>query len=574
MKTIVKKILVGLAVIIFLVWAFFFFAFDPLLKKGIIVAIQSCTGAKAEIASLKTKFLHPMLEIKGLSAASSHDEFKNSVEFAQLKFEVEGMPLFKKKFIADEASLTGLKFGTPRKTSGKMPAGTNKLKKLNKAASEYVEKMKAEANSYTLQRKEELKTDFTINPEELETVKLAKSLEEEYKKTYASITSGVTEEKYKKQIEDIKEAYKAAKAESNVIKQALAYKEAAKKAKELKENFDADKKAVRESLANAKNAIKKLDQAKKGDLAMITGKMQLPSLDAESIAKMLAGPEMADKVEFAFSLVETAKKYMSAKGSENTPEKEEEQPKESDNSGLPNFVIKKMALSGEFGQKNPLSFDGNITNFTTEPGIWGRPAIAKISGAKGQQSLDFNVKLRAAAGKILTDSKLSFNGADISSFKLGSENSFMLAVADSVGNITAELKTNGTALDGNAGINLTGTSFIPSSEQLTGTTKSIVETTFRNMKSAKIGVKIGGDYPMPSLSLTTDIASQLSNGLKKAAGDEVNKATAKARAKLEEAIKPYTEKLVGISAENEKLINGKLDIIQALINKETGNLIK
>lgn len=574
MKTIVKKILVGLAVIIFLVWAFFFFAFDPLLKKGIIVAIQSCTGAKAEIASLKTKFLHPMLEIKGLAAASSHDEFKNSVEFAKLRFEVEGMPLFKKKFIADEASLTGLKFGTPRKTSGKMPAGTNKLKKLNKAASDYVEKMKAEANSYTLQRKDELKADFTINPEDLETVKLAKSLEEEYKKTYASITSGVTEEKYKKQIEDIKEAYKAAKAESNVIKQALAYKEAAKKAKELKENFDADKKAVRESLANAKNAIKKLDQAKKGDLAMITGKMQLPSLDAESIAKMLAGPEMADKVEFAFGIVETAKKYMNAKGSENTPEKEEEQTKEPDNSGLPNFVIKKMALSGEFGQKNPLSFDGNITNFTTEPGIWGRPAIAKVSGAKGQQSLDFNGKLRAAAGKILTDSKLSFKGADISSFRLGSDNSFMLAVADSVGNITAELKTNGTALDGNAGINLTGTSFTPSSEQLTGTTKSIVETTFKNMKSAKIGVKIGGDYPMPSLSLTTDIASQLSNGLKKAAGDEVNKATAKARAKLEEAIKPYTEKLAGISAENEKLINGKLDIIQTLINKETGNLIK
>ena len=48
----------------------------------------------------------------------------------------------------------------------------------------------------------------------------------------------------------------------------------------------------------------------------------------------------------------------------------------------------------------------------------------------------------------------------------------------------------------------------------------------------------------------------------------------KGKAKLEEAIKPYTEKLAGISAENEKLINGKLDIIQTLINKETGNLIK
>ena len=434
--------------------------------------------------------------------------------------------------------------------------------------------MKAEASSYTLQRKDEIKMDFTINPDELESVKLAKSLEEEYKKKYEDISSSIKEDKYKKQIEEIKELYASAKKESNFLKQAKAAADAAAKAKAIKADFEVDKKNIKDMLANAKTALKNLDQAKKNDLAAIKGKMQLPSLDAESIAKMLAGPEMADKVEFAFGIVETAKKYMNAKGSENVPEEEKAQPKVPDNSGLPKFLVKKMQLSGEFGQKNPLSFDGNITNFTTEPGIWGRPAIAKIFGAKGQQSLDFNGKLRAAAGKILTDSKLSFKGADISSFSLGSENSFMLAVADSVGNITAELKTNGTALDGNAGINLTGTSFTPSSEQLTGTTKSIVETTFKNMKSAKIGVRIGGDYPKPSLGLTTDIASQLSNGLKKAAGDEVNKATAKARAKLEEAIKPYTEKLVGISAENEKLINGKLDIIQTLINKETGNLIK
>lgn len=573
--TILKKIFIGLAVFLFLVWAFFFFAFDPLLKKGIIAAIQSCTGAKAEIASLKTKFLHPMLEIKGLAAASSHDEYKNSVEFAQLKFEFEALPLLKKKFIADEASLTGLKFGTARKTSGKMPAGTNKLKKLNKAASEYVEKMKAEANSYTLQRKEELKTDFTINPDELESVKLAKSLEDEYKKKYEEISSSIKEDKYKKQIEEIKEIYASAKKESNFLKQAKAAADAAAKAKAIKADFEADKKNIKDMLANAKTALKNLDQAKKRDLAAIKGKMQLPSLDAESIAKMLAGPEMADKVEFAFGLIETAKKYMNAKGSEDVPEEENAQTECIDDAcGLPKFLVKKMQLSGEFGQKNPLSFDGKITDFTTEPGIWLRPAAAAVKGEKGKQSLDFNGKLRAAQGKILTDSKLSFKGADISAFRLGNENSLLVAVADSVGDISAALKTNGAALDGNASLKLSGTSFDPSSEQLTGITKSIVENTFKSMKSATVGVKIGGEYPMPSLGLTTDIASQLSNGLKKAAGAEAEKATAKARAKLDEAIKPYTDKLSSLSAGNEQLINGKLDSIQALINSSTASIIK
>lgn len=577
----VKKILIGTGIVIVLIWAFFFFSFDPLLKWGIINGIQSCTGAKAEIASLKTKFLHPMLEIKGLAAASSSDEYKNSVEFAQLKFEFEAMPLLKKKFIADEASLKGLRFGTARKTSGKMPPGTNKLKKLNKAASDYVEKMKKETSSYTLQRKEELKADFTINPDELSSVKLAKQLEEEYKKTYADISSSITEEKYKSQIDEAKNLYEAAKKESNFLKQAKAYSDVAKKVKDIKAGFEADKKKVADALADAKLSMKKLDAAKKEDLKGLTAKMQLPSFDAEAIAKMIAGPAMADKVEIAFSLIEKGKQYIKTDGSENSLEDDEKaeaavkaEKNEKDNSGLPSFLIKKMALSGEFGHSNPLSFDGTITDFTTEPGIWKRPALAIVKGAQGKKSLNFNGSLKAAKGKIITDSKLDFKGADISSFKFGNENSLLVAVADSLGDLSAQLKTQGADLDGKANLKLSGTSFTPSSEKLTGTVKTVVDKTFKNLKSATVGVNIGGSYPAPSIGLTTDLASQLSKGLQSAAGDEVKKATAKAQAKLEEAVKPYAQKLLGESAAGEALVNNKLSAIQSFISKETSSMSK
>lgn len=574
MKT-VKKILIGLGIFIVLVWAFFFFAFDPLLKRGIIIAIQSCTGARAEIASLKTKFLHPMLEIRGLAAASASDEFKNYVEFEKLKFDVEGMPLLKKKFIADEASLTGLRFGTPRKTSGRMPEGTNKLKKLNKAASDYVENMKNETKSYTLERKEQLKADFTVNPEELETVRLARSLEEEYKKIYASISSGISEEKYKAQIEEMKALYASARQENNFLKQAKAYSDVAKKAKEIKSSFEADKQSVKDAMANAKASMKKLDQAKKNDLKNLTAQMKLPSFDAESIAKMVAGPAMSDKVELAFGMIETAKKYMKADGeTKEEPEAAEEKPAVKDNSGLPSFVIKKMQLSGEFGQKSPLAFDGTVNNFTTEPGVWGKPIKAKVNGSQGKKSLDFNSAVRVAGGQFLTDSVFSFKGADISAFRFGSENSLLVSVADSLGDFSGKLKTEGAKLNGNADLSLSGTTFTPSSEKLEGTVRSVVESTFRTMKNAKVGVKISGEYPAPSLGLTTDIASQLSKGLQKAAGDEVKKATEKAKAKLEEAVKPYTDKLLGITSENEGQINAALASLQSMITNETAAVSK
>lgn len=564
-----KKVLIFIAVFVFVIWAFFFFAFDPLLKLGIRKSIEACTGAKAEIALLKTKFLHPTLEIKGLAAASSSDEYKNYIEFSELKFEIEGLPLLKKRFIASEANLTGLRFGTARQTSGKLHGGKNRLKILNKAASEYIENMKAETESYTLQRKEDLISDFTINPDDLKTVKLAKALEAEYKQKYEDISAQIDEDKYKKQIEELKNLYASAKKESNVLKQAKAYSDILKKAKDIKTNFAADKKKITETIAGVKSSIKQLEQAKKEDLASIKAKMQLPAFDAESIAKMLAGPAMADKVDMAFRIIEIAKTHMNENDSSYAAEQENSETDKKEEHSLPAFLIKKMNISGEFGNEKPLGISGSLTDFTTEPALYNKPAVLVLKGAQAGKVFDFNANLSSEAGKILTNSKITFKGANIDAFNFGSEKSLLVAMSKAMGDLTANLSTTGNALEGLANLRLYETTFVPSSEKLTGTVKNAVDTAFKTIKETNIGLSISGDYPKPKLGLTTDMASRLSDGLKAAASNEVQKATAKAQEKIEEAAKPYMAKVLGTSAAGEQLLNSKLTALQNLINKET-----
>lgn len=564
-----KKVLIFIAVFVFVIWAFFFFAFDPLLKLGIRKSIEACTGAKAEIALLKTKFLHPTLEIKGLAAASSSDEYKNYIEFSELKFEIEGLPLLKKRFIASEANLTGLRFGTARQTSGKLHGGKNRLKILNKAASEYIANMKAETESYTLQRKEDLISDFTINPDDLKTVKLAKALEAEYKQKYEDISAQINEDKYKKQIEELKNLYVSAKKESNVLKQAKAYSDILKKAKDIKTNFAADKKKITETIAGVKSSIKQLEQAKKEDLASIKAKMQLPAFDAESIAKMLAGPAMADKVDMVFRIIEIAKTYMNENDSSHAAEKENSETDKKEEHSLPAFLIKKMNISGEFGNEKPLGISGSLTDFTTEPALYDKPAVLVLKGAQAGKVFDFSGNLSSEAGKILTNSKITFKGANIDAFNFGSEKSLLVAMSKAMGDLTANLSTTGNALEGLASLRLYETTFVPSSEKLTGTVKNAVDTAFKIIKETNIGLSISGDYPKPKLGLTTDMASRLSDGLKAAASYEVQKATAKAQEKIEEAAKPYMAKVLGTSAAGEQLLNSKLTALQNLINKET-----
>ena len=103
-----------------LAWAFFYFAFDPILKWTMIKGLEKGAGAKVEIARVKTSFLPPSLSVSGVAIADSKEEYKNLCEFSALDFRMEGRPLLEKKFVIDKASLSGLRFSTARKTSGKL----------------------------------------------------------------------------------------------------------------------------------------------------------------------------------------------------------------------------------------------------------------------------------------------------------------------------------------------------------------------------------------------------------------------------------------------------------------------
>ena len=50
-------------------WAFFFFFFDPLLERGIERQGSKALGARVELEGFHTGFLPPALRLKGFAAA-------------------------------------------------------------------------------------------------------------------------------------------------------------------------------------------------------------------------------------------------------------------------------------------------------------------------------------------------------------------------------------------------------------------------------------------------------------------------------------------------------------------------
>lgn len=559
-----------------LVWGFFFFAFDPLLKWGMIKGIEKAAKAKAEIAGLETGFFPPRLRMSGVAVGDSDAEFRNIVEFAELSFAAEGKPLLEKKLVAEEASLSGLRFGTPRETSAKLSRAGKE-----EGGSKLAAAISEETRSFALDRVTDVKADFSaeykVDPDDLESVKLAKELEETYKREYAGIAEKIDDGKYKAEMDALKARYDKAKDEKNFIKQAKEYADIARDAKKVMEEFKKDKAAAERALADAKSAFKKIEEARKRDQAAVMAKMKLPSLDTRSIARMLAGPMIAEKTEQALKWMAVAKKYMpsGAKGllkNEAPRGREVHFPKEET---YPTVLIRTMRLTGELGLDQPLDYSGTIEGLTTQPQVYGKPTIAEIQGKKGARELKIRSVIDATGEGLRTQTKLAYAGLKVDGTKLGSPSSLAVEIKGGSAALQAALKTVGDGIGGRAEIRITGADFVPTAENIKAAPlRSAVENTFAGLDSASISAGITGTFTDPDLDVTTDLADKLSKAFSSAMGAELKKAQDAARAKVDEALKPYKDRLDSIASEKQAELSGKLKASGDKLSAEGDKLLK
>ena len=91
---------------------------DTWVKWGLENSLEAVFGAKVEIAFVDVRLRESALRLKGVRIADRSAPMTNLVELGEAVFDGRALPLLEKKFVVEDASLTGLRFGTPRKTSG------------------------------------------------------------------------------------------------------------------------------------------------------------------------------------------------------------------------------------------------------------------------------------------------------------------------------------------------------------------------------------------------------------------------------------------------------------------------
>ncbi len=115
------KVFIPVFLIVVGIWAFAFFRLDLLVKGSIESAVSAATGTKTDISHLRISFIDSSLKIRRLEIASKENPMKNAVELNEIILDFQFLPLLEKRLVVDRFAVTGIQWGTARKTSGELP---------------------------------------------------------------------------------------------------------------------------------------------------------------------------------------------------------------------------------------------------------------------------------------------------------------------------------------------------------------------------------------------------------------------------------------------------------------------
>lgn len=526
--------------ILLIIWLVCLFGIDPALRWALSKSASAAVGAKTDIARVKTKFFPPSLALYGVAVGNKNEPFKNIFSFDSLKLAFQGRPLLEKKFMVTEASLAGLQFNTPRKTSAALP----KVKK-DGFVSRKMEQAASAGKEFSLKRFAAMKAGgidmAQAKVDALQTPKLAAALKAQYEADAAQWQQRFETGNYEARVNALKDRVEAYKKLSDPLKQVTEAADIIKEAGRLKSEVEQVARDAGVTVSTVKDSLKRLDAARQADTAAIMAGLSIPSLDSKSIARYLIGPLVAGKIDTAVSLYSTTRKYIP----ENTAKADNaarlktgmviEFPKDKN---YPSFAIEKMAISGRLAQTSgqPFEFSCEAGGITTQPRIYGKPAYLKAHGESGVRTMDASAVFDRTVSPGSDRGDIRLAGFPVAAFKTGSPDGVEVYAAGGTGSAEGSVTIVGGVLASTLSFSVKGlviSADMQADNAALELVRSALKTTLERINSVQVKLYLGGDWSDPDIDIETDLADEISKGLNQFIGREVEKYKQQAAAEVE-----------------------------------------
>ncbi|MCX5818913.1 MAG: TIGR03545 family protein [Deltaproteobacteria bacterium] len=509
---------------------------DRVIKDVIEKAGTMAVGAKVELGTADLSLFPLGLTLNRLQVTDPDEPMTNAVEVARIASSLDGLNLLRRKVIIEEMAVDGLKFGTPRKTSGALldpptqkgaeTAGGG-LRRPDVSLRDPKEILAGE-NLHSLKMAEELRRD-------METEK------ERWRKNLSELPDQAKLKDYRQRLENLKST-----GGGGIGAIVGGAGEAVKLQEELKRDLDRLRSAKQDLEKSSVLLRKRYEEVLKApgeDVRHLTDKYSLSGAGLANLSASLLGGQVGQWLRTGLAWRAKIEPFLSG-ASMGKPEAEVVKPLRGkgvdirfrEQQPLPDFLIRTTRVSAEFPAGR---INGQVRNITPDQPVLGTPLAFRFAGEKlrgiGGVAMEgeFN---RVHPGKPADLASLRINGAVISDYVLGGGSGLVLKQATA--DLDAKVKLGGNDLSAVLSSDLKSVRMSMGAKADEGPVAAAVAGVLGDVRAFRAAAEVTGTIDKYDVKLTSD----LDQVLKIAVGRQVQAQIEKFQKGLQAAV---AEKLKG-----------------------------
>ncbi len=595
MRVIRWKAVVPLGLTVVLVGLFWWLLLDLAVERAVEYVGTEIVGARVDLASADVSLGRGSVVLRGLEVTNPDQPMTNLVQSDEIVAQVRILPLLEKKVVIDTMAVRGVRFGTPRRSSGAIERKSPTTGRVGRAIGEWANRIRIPP--LNLQGLTTVVDVSRINPDSLRTAAQARaiaqqgdSLRDRWRAELAGLDPQPQVDSARAMIARLRQADVRTLGLAGTRDLVSSARGSAGRLGQSTDRVKAFETKVKSGAGSLRSQVDGLAQARQADYAYARGLVNLPSLDAPDLSPALFGEMAVERLKPVLYWLNLAEQYLPP----GLDPRREQGPDRMRASGmtvrfprkqaLPAFLLVYAGADAEVGGEGTAAgrYAATIAGLTTAPALYGRPTrftARRTAGGAGPRAGSIVATLNHVSAPLKDSIRAALDGVGLptvalpaagATLALGS-GAVQLRLARTGDNVEGSMTWSSNSVRwarGDSAVRPMATPAVGSEAWA----QELLWRTVSRLTSVEVEVRVAGRVTAPAIGVRSNVGREVAQALRREVGDEVARQEQRLRAEVDRRVDQQVQEAERRVAEVQTQVEGAVTAKRAELEQVRAEL--